>query len=92
MLGIISDSFCVEFDEILKSKTWKDEEGRMRCTECDYSSQFLTNVKNHIEAHHLGDFSQGYRCPFCGKSFKSRNSYQTHKSRFKGGKCSQNYL
>ena len=78
-----------DFDELLKSKTWKDDVGNVRCTECDYSSKFLTNVKNHIEAHHMQLQSQGYNCVFCGKLFKSKNSFQTHKSRFKG-KCSQN--
>jgi len=76
-----------DFDDLVKSKTWKDDEGNVRCSDCDYSSKFLTNVKNHIEAHHVEGLNQGYSCNFCNKVFKSKNSYQTHKSRFKG-KCS----
>jgi len=80
--------FSTDFDDLVKSKTWKDEEGKIRCADCDYSSQFLTNVKNHIEAHHVQGLNQGYSCSTCYKVFKSKNSYQTHKSRFKG-KCIQ---
>lgn len=81
-------SFLLDFDDLVKSKTWKDEEGNIRCSDCDYFSKFLTNVKNHIEAHHVQGLNQGYSCNFCSKVFKSKNSFQTHKSRFKG-KCSQ---
>lgn len=80
--------YSLDFDDLVKSKTWKDEEGNIRCSDCDYSSKFLTNVKNHIEAHHVQGLNQGYSCTFCSKVFKSKNSFQTHKSRFKG-KCSQ---
>lgn len=85
---LYSLNYSLDFDDLVKSKTWKDEEGNIRCSDCDYSSKFLTNVKNHIEAHHVQGLNQGYSCTFCSKVFKSKNSYQTHKSRFKG-KCSQ---
>ena len=71
----------------MRSKVWKNEAGLLCCCDCDFSSQFLTNVKNHIEAKHLQSECQGYNCANCGKLFKTKNSFQTHKSRFKG-RCS----
>ena len=70
---------------------WKDSAGTVRCCDCDYGSQFTTNVRNHIETHHLGGLIQDYRCEFCQKFFKSKNSFQTHKSRYKNGKCVRNF-
>ena len=80
-----------EFDELIKSKMWKDEDGKSRCSECDYGSQVPTNVKNHIEIHHLGGVIPDYSCEHCHKMFKSKNSFQTHKSRYKNGKCIRNF-
>ena len=72
------------FDDLVRSKIWKNETGLLCCSECDFSSQFLTNVKNHIEAKHLQAECHRYNCTSCGKFFKTKNSFQTHKSRFKG--------
>ena len=58
------------------------------CTDCDFKSQVSTNVRNHIEAHHAGLLGLNYYCSFCCKNFKSKNSFQSHKSRSKG-RCSQ---
>ena len=77
----------LEFELLIQSKMWRDEAGRSRCSDCDYSSQFPTNVKNHIEAHHVQGIIQEYKCEYCLKFFKSKNSFQTHKSRYKNGKC-----
>ena len=73
----ISDS-----DELIKSKIWRENDGKYRCSDCDYKSNYVTNVKNHIEAHHM--YGAVYECQACGKTFKSKNSFQVHKSKFKG--------
>lgn len=78
----INHSYCSALDEVIKSKSWKDSDGMMRCAECDYSSQYQTNLRKHIEAHHMKDFLAEYKCPVCFKSFSSKNSLQSHKSRF----------
>ena len=90
--GFLSNplSFSSAFDDLVRSKVWKNEAGLLCCCECDFSSQFLTNVKNHIEAKHLQSECQGYNCANCGKLFKTKNSFQTHKSRFKGRCASLN--
>jgi len=75
------------FEELLRSKVYKDSDGMNCCTDCDFKSSITTNVRNHIEAHHLGG-RMAYSCPFCGKTFKSKNSFQSHKSRYKG-RCGQ---
>ena len=54
------------------------------CTDCDFKSQITTNVRNHVEAHHVGPGRIHYTCNFCGRTFKSKNSFQSHKSRSKG--------
>jgi len=71
-----------DYSELVKSKMWKTEEGSWQCAECEHQSSFLTNMKNHIEAHHIS-VDYRYNCPSCGKLFKTKNAFQTHKSRFK---------
>jgi hypothetical protein len=66
---------------------WKTEEGSWQCAECEHQSSFLTNMKNHIEAHHIS-VDYRYNCPSCGKLFKTKNAFQTHKSRLKHKKDS----
>jgi len=55
--------------------------GQWRCTDCDYGSQHQTNLRNHIEVHHV--ISQGYLCPVCHKVCKTKNALSIHKSRSK---------
>ena len=56
------------------------EDGRYKCTLCGKmqkeKGKFLRNLKNHIETHLEG---LSFPCQLCGKSFRSRNSYNTHK-------------
>ena len=74
----------LDVENLIKSKQWKDEVGSIHCSECDYVSKYTTNVRKHIEAHHLEGFNVEYICSDCQRSFKSKNSYQSHKSRSKG--------
>ena len=74
----------VDVENLIKTKQWKDEAGNTHCTDCDYVSKYTTNVRKHIEAHHLEGINVEYICHDCQRLFKSKNSYQSHKSRFKG--------
>jgi len=73
-----------DVENLIKTKQWKDEAGNTHCTDCDYVSKYTTNVRKHIEAHHLEGINVEYICHDCQRLFKSKNSYQSHKSRFKG--------
>ena len=48
-----------------------------RCHLCGEYFHNRGNAMNHIEAKHI---SVLYSCEDCGKEFKSRNSWKTHKS------------
>ena len=52
-----------ETDELIKSRIWRESDGKYRCSECDYHSNYRTNVKNHIEAHHMS--GSVYECQSC---------------------------
>ena len=57
---------------------YKKNEGRARiCKVCGKEGTW-TNIKNHIEAHHITGIS--IPCDLCGKAFGSRNSLTKHKS------------
>ena len=51
-----------------------------QCVECGKTSQYITNLKGHVEANHL----QGLKidCPYCEKVFKSRGSLRNHVHKF----------
>ena len=71
----------LDIDTLLRSKYVKRKERKdWKCLQCGYSSVYQTNMKNHVEAHHL-DIGASYECQFCHAKLKTRNSYQAHKSR-----------
>ena len=57
------------------------EDGRYKCTLCGKmqkeKGKFQRNLKNHIETHLEG---LSFPCQLCGKTFRSRNSYNVHKT------------
>ena len=53
------------------------EENMYRCTVCDRTMKFRTDISRHLETHLSG---LSYECPTCGKSFRSTNSLNKHKS------------
>jgi len=55
--------------------------GLWSCTDCNFTSQYQTNLRNHIEVHHVQ--GQGYFCPVCSKICKTKNALYIHKSRNK---------
>jgi len=51
-----------------------------QCLQCQYRSDQLTNIRNHVDAKH----SQGdnkYLCEECNSEYKTLNSMRAHKSR-----------
>ena len=61
------------------------EDGHVKCTVCGKVSTDkrkdirLTNMKYHIETHIEG---LSYPCTICDKTFRSKHSYSSHKSKF----------
>ena len=59
------------------------EDGRNECTVCGKKqgneSGAKSNLKRHIETHLEG---LSFSCQLCGKTFRSTNSFNTHKTRF----------
>ena len=53
------------------------EDNMYRCTVCDRRMQNRTFMSRHLETHLSG---LSYECPTCGKSFRSTNSLNSHKS------------
>jgi len=47
-----------------------------QCIECGKTSRVSTNLKDHIEANHLGNLQ--IECKMCAKIFKSRGSLRAH--------------
>jgi len=47
-----------------------------QCIECGKTSRVSTNLKDHIEANHLGNLQ--IECSMCAKMFKSRGSLRAH--------------
>ena len=53
------------------------EENMYRCTVCDRKMKSKADMSRHLETHLSG---LSYECPTCGKSFRSTNSLNKHKS------------
>ena len=53
-----------------------DETHVWQCLECGKTSRVSTNLKDHIEANHLGNLQ--IECKICKKVFKSRGSLRAH--------------
>ena len=63
----------------------KCDDGKFRCTLCGKTSlgktsNYKEQIKSHIEGVHLEGIS--IPCQLCGKSFRSRNSLNSHKSQY----------
>ena len=53
---------------------YEKRDGRHHCLACDYSSDRMSNIKEHMEIHIEG---LSY-CKLCDKSFRSKPSLRTH--------------
>jgi len=52
---------------------------KWQCADCDYSSQYTTSVKRHIESKHVG--SVIYQCDICQHRVPTKNALSVHKAR-----------
>lgn len=51
-----------------------------QCLQCEYSSDQLTNIRNHVDAKHSNGENK-YLCEECNSEYKTLNSMRAHKSR-----------
>ena len=65
-----------ELDETIKSMIEKHEDG-WGCKSCGKSTKKKKDLKKHIEVHIDG---MKHPCNTCGKTYRSRNSLNTHRS------------
>ena len=59
------------------NSTRRDGQGVYVCQVCGKESKYPTNIRDHIEAHHVEGISLA--CNLCEKSFRSRSSLRLHK-------------
>jgi len=76
-------SLCIlilDIEALVKSFMKKtvdfDNSTLWQCVQCGKTSKVSTNLKDHIEANHLGSLQ--IECSVCGKLFKSRGSLRQH--------------
>ena len=65
--------------EAKKNEMLVKKSGVYYCNLCGHSGSDSRNMKRHTEIHIEG---MAYICTHCGKSFRSRNSFRTHKYTF----------
>jgi len=53
----------------------RGEDGSYTCTECEYKTVALSNLKNHILAIHEG---VKFKCDQCSREFTSKSNLQAH--------------
>ena len=51
-----------------------------QCRQCEYVSDQLTNIRNHVDAKHNNGVNK-YVCEECKSVYKTLNSMRAHKSR-----------
>lgn len=61
------------------------------CLSCSYTSDQLTNIRNHVDAKHTTGGST-YQCAVCQTVYKTLNSLRAHKSRVHGKKRKRQLL
>ena len=77
--NIASSKNIIEIDAQINENVEKCSDGRYQCKMCGKISKQKINLKNHIETHIEG---LSFGCQLCGKTFRSRESIRTHKTRF----------
>ena len=72
-----SQSELSDLDEKLIEHVEKLTDKTFRCKMCGNTAKNLAHIKNHIETHIEG---LSFPCQICSKTFRSRNSMNSHKS------------
>ena len=68
-----------EVDAKINQHIVKDADGTYSCGMCGKKSGHIGHLKNHIETHMEG---LSYPCQSCDKTFRSRNSFKSHRSQY----------
>ena len=68
-----------EVKKMINDLISKNSEGIFSCKSCGKTMSHISNMQRHVETH-LDGIS--YNCPQCNMSFRSKNAFSTHKSRF----------
>ena len=81
-----SDDVVSEVKERIKQYIEKDANGKFRCSVCGKEAvgeakNAKTNLEKHVETHLEG---LSFPCQLCGKTFRSRHSFNNHKYKFHG--------
>ena len=81
----VSSEDTSEIRKTLQQYMETDTAGNFRCTICGKESveshrgSAKRNLENHIETHLEG---LSYPCQICGKTFRSKNAFSIHKTRY----------
>ena len=75
MVPVLSES-AVDIEDTVNQHFERVSSGVYKCKLCGKISKKSIDLKRHIETHIDG---VSYPCQLCGKTFRSRNSYSTHK-------------
>ena len=69
-----------EIENTVNQYIEKSDDGKHKCTLCGKveKSGHIRHLKNHIETHLEG---LSFPCQLCGKTFRSRNAFNAHKTR-----------
>ena len=63
----------------IKDKMSRGGDGVWYCNDCDYSTKYVTTLRNHIESKHLN--SGGFQCPYCSNVCPTNHAMKMHISR-----------
>merc|ERR1712150_356600 len=73
---VVSLTDMTELDEKIQQLMEK-RDGRHYCKACDYSSQNIGHIREHVERHIDG---LSYPCQFCDKSFRTKAALRWHRN------------
>jgi len=66
-------------DASIRNKMVRTADGFYTCTDCDYSTRYLTTCQNHIESKHVS--TAGIQCQFCTTVCPTRHALTMHMGR-----------
>merc|ERR1712150_460437 len=73
---VVSLTDMTEVDEKIQ-QLMERRDGRHYCKACDYSSQNIGHIREHVERHIDG---LSYPCQFCDKSFRTKAALRWHRN------------
>ena len=71
--------FLEYLDASIRNKMVRTADGFYTCTDCDYSTRYLTTCQNHIESKHVS--TAGIQCQFCTTVCPTRHALTMHMGR-----------